>query len=442
MVARVLRRQPLERAILVVVPLAVFGVALSSSWSTTLQDVGHPVRALGLAALAALSLAYAATAPSARFDAAVAAAGAVFVAVVTLSAAWSVEPRHSIARAFAFALVLVIAAAVATGAAGDEAAARRLLWSLVAGAGLVAVAGLLVAIVSPHDSVQAATRSVGRRYRGIGVNPNTAVMLYAVALPLTAALWLGARTRSAGALATAAFLLLAGSIVAAGSRGAAAAAAGGLVVLALAHGPGRTPRVVAAGAAVAVAVTAALVTAVSAPLTAAEAAHVKSPAANTERYTPNDAEYIARLADEIGSGAAGESRSIFDTSGRLQAWRGALHQAEHRPLLGYGFGSEEAVFVDRYRSFEGGVPEDSFVGVFLQLGVVGLGLFVVFLATLAVAGLRAVRAGGQRGAVALAVMTTGIVLALVQSYIYAVGNIATLAFWLCVFLPTAARARG
>lgn len=430
--APVLRRLPLERAILIAVPVTVLGVALSSSWSTALRSVGHPVRALGLAALTALALAYALARPSGRIERTVGAAAAALVAIALLSAAWSVEPRHTLARAAAFGVVLVIAAALAIGAAVDAEARRRLLWSIVAGAALVALAGLVVAVISPHDSVQAATRSVGRRYRGIGVNPNTVAMLFAVAVPLSAALWLEARSRGARGLAAGAFLLFAGSIVAAGSRGAAAAAVAGLLVLAVAYGRGAVPRAVAAGAAVALAVTAVVITAVSAPLSEAEAARATTfPVGSTEKYTRNDAQYIVRLEDELGSGSSGTSRSVFDTSGRLQAWRGALRQGNDRPLLGYGFGTEEAVFVDRYRDFEGGVPESSFIGFFLQLGAVGLVLFVALLAALAAAALRVGRTGG----IALAVLATGIVLAVVQSYVYAVGNVATLGIWLCAFLP-------
>jgi O-antigen ligase len=123
---------------------------------------------------------------------------------------------------------------------------------------------------------------------------------------------------------------------------------------------------------------------------------------------------------------------VFDTSGRVHAWEGALRQGDDRPLLGYGFGTEEKVFVDRYRDFEGGVPENSFIGLFLQLGAVGLAVFLALLAALVGA---ALRAGGRVAAVGLAVLATGIVLAVVQSYVYAVGNVATLGVWICAFLP-------
>jgi hypothetical protein len=431
-VAPVLRRLPFERAILIAVPVTILGIALASSWSTALQSIGRPVRAAGLLALAALAVGYAWSRPG-RLNRAVIATAAAFVAVTVVSATWSVEQRHTLATAAAFAAVLVVSGAFARSA--DREAQRRLLWAVLCGAGLVAVAGLLVAVISPHRAVQAATGAVGRRYRGIGVNPNTDAMLFALAVPLSAVLWLEARRRTRIAVA-ASFVLLAGSIVAAGSRGAAAAAIAGLLVLAVSSWRTPLPRVVAAGAAIALAITAIFVTAVSAPLTPAQAAHVKTSVGNTEPYTPNDAEYILRMSDEIGSGSSASSRSFFDTSGRLEAWQGAIRQGIDRPLLGYGFGTEDAVFVDRYRAFEGGVPENSYIGVFLQLGGFGLVLLLALVAALADA---ARRRGGEQAAIGLAMLATGLVLAVVQSYIYAAGNVATLGLWLCAFLPAGGR---
>src|SRR5207249_3841395 len=174
-VAPVLRRLPLERAIPIAVPVTILGIALSSSWSTGLQDIGHPVRAAGLVALTMLAVGYAWTRPG-RLDRAVIATASAFVAVAVVSAAWSVEPHHTLATAAAFAAVLVVAATFARSA--DREAQRRLLWAVLCGAVVVAVAGLLAAVISPHEAVQAATGSVGRRYRGIGVNPNTDAMLF------------------------------------------------------------------------------------------------------------------------------------------------------------------------------------------------------------------------------------------------------------------------
>ena len=73
-----------------------------------------------------------------------------------------------------------------------------------------------------------------------------------------------------------------------------------------------------------------------------------------------------------GGGEPPVERSFFGASGRTEAWRGALQQAAERPLLGFGFGTEDKAFVDRYYGFVGSLPENSYIGISLQLGLVGL----------------------------------------------------------------------
>jgi O-antigen ligase len=175
-----------------------------------------------------------------------------------------------------------------------------------------------------------------------------------------------------------------------------------------------------------------------------------SASANTTPCTPRDAECSLRLEDEIGRPAGGgyvptKHRSIFGSSGRGQAWQGALEQGAKRPVAGYGFGTESRVFVDRYYSFEGGVPENSYIGMFLQLGAVGVGVFIALLVSLVVAGGRALvpaeRQGRVLAATCGAVLLVGLALGLFQSYLYAAGNNATLSVWICAFLLTALAAR-
>ena len=93
---------------------------------------------------------------------------------------------------------------------------------------------------------------------------------------------------------------------------------------------------------------------------------------------------LCRSAQEIGHPwwthrAGGAQRSLFNTSVRLRALRGTIDLALDRPLLGYGFGAEQWAFVNRYLAFSSGNPENGYVGIFLQLGFVGLALFVVVL---------------------------------------------------------------
>jgi O-antigen ligase len=102
-----------------------------------------------------------------------------------------------------------------------------------------------------------------------------------------------------------------------------------------------------------------------------------------------------------------------------------------RPLVGYGFGTEDRTFVDRYVFFNSNVPENSYIGVLLQLGLVGLVL--LFALSVALVG-NALRLG-SRGIVAAATASfaAALVLALFQSYLYAAGNAATITAWICAF---------
>ena len=137
-------------------------------------------------------------------------------------------------------------------------------------------------------------------------------------------------------------------------------------------------------------------------------------------------------------------RTLLGSSGRAQAWEGAIRESMERPLLGYGFGTEERVFNDRYYVFQGARPENSYIGLALQLGLVGLGLFLLGGVLLAVVFFRYVRGWQRSRPVPLAcagIVSSGLVLALIQSYVYSVGNVATVSFWLAAFLlATAPRA--
>jgi hypothetical protein len=157
-------------------------------------------------------------------------------------------------------------------------------------------------------------------------------------------------------------------------------------------------------------------------------------------YGPHDANAKLPLQDEIGfprPGHPAPKRELFDFGGRLPAWKGAIKQGVQRPVAGYGFGTEERVFVDRYYPFLSNRPENSYIGTFLQLGVVG-GVLLVVLIVLAIrAGVRA--RDDTAAAACLAVVVTGAVVALGQSYLTSVGSPATAPFWLCAFLLATAR---
>ena len=437
------RRTSLEDAIRVLLVVTIVLVALGSNWSPSVRSVAQPLWRVSLAALFAASLTYAVRSASRRrlwerSQTAVYAATLAFLAVAAVSTLWSANPRLTFERGASFALVLASAAALALASAGDAARVERLLVALAAGAVAVALLGLVVLVVTPHHALQAATQTIPSRYRGIGQNPNTTAMLFAVALPLVT--WLALTTDRRRRFVTwGALTLLAGSIVGSGSRGAFATAAVGALIVAVASAATRRRRVLAA-ATVAAALAASLGLA-AIPSPDPNATDVTNTACVDCKHNRYNVDRYFRLDDEVGNQAGGGNRTFFASTGRTQAWRGAIHQGEQRPLLGYGFGTEDHVFVDRFPLFFGGSAENSYVGIFLQLGLVGVLLLGAVALALLGGCLRAFRRlrGVDRPAAAActAALLVGLALALVQSYLYAVGNTATLTVWMCAFLGAA-----
>jgi O-antigen ligase len=373
--------------------------------------------------------------------------GSWFAALSIVSAAWSVDSRLTFERACSLALLFVAAAALALAARTRPTLPVRLLQGIFLAATACAVAGLFVLAFRHSVAVQAATVQYPARYDGLGQNPDTIAMLVGIAFPIGLWLFLRASTMWGRAFTGTALLLFVGTIAASGSRGGIVASLAGGVLLSLVY-PAPLRRRVAAALVVVVAMAAG--TAVSQipkplPLTVT----TTSPTGKKTTVTPvlpplgapvgvGEQQYGGRLQDEVDRFQTGP-RSLFQTSGRLEAWRGAVGQADARPALGYGFGTESMVFLDRFYAFNGQYVENSFIGVYLQLGAVGLISFLALLAVAAVAGVRAIRAADadSPGPALAAVVATGIVLMLVQSYAYSVGNVVTVAFWVCSFGVTA-----
>ena len=421
----------------------MFAFACGSSSVHLVNRIGHPLRWVALVLLLVLAAGWALQRwEGALLPRSVLVATCALVSVALVSALWSVAPRVSAEKAVSLGLLLAVCLLLAQACAGRPVDAARVLLGVLGGAVAVALAGLLVLATAHGFAVQAATIETPARYQGLGQNPDTAALLFAVTLPV--AVWLAVgRHRAVGIAIT---LLLFGSIVASGSRGALFAGAIGAVVPAVAWG-GRSRRTVLAGAAIAAAVAvgaflmtipqnASSPTAVAAP---AKPAPKATRYVNVEAAYPLDADIGRPLP---GNGEPATPRSFFGASGRSVAWTGAILQAADRPLVGYGFGTEGRVFVDRYYGFVGGLAENSYIGLALQLGIVGVTLLLGLVATLVVAGWPAL-AGARRSltAACLGVLAAGLAIAVIQSYVYSVGDIATGALWISAFLLPAIGAR-
>lgn len=425
-------RRALPAALALLVAATVFAVALASCSVGELILVGRPWRWRLLAVLCGVAVASAVLVGRRRRLPPLAyALPLALVGLTYLSTAWSIDPWLTARRATAFATLLVAGTALATLASGRPEIERAVLAGLLAGAAALGLGGLAVLAFAHGDAIQSADRQSPARYQGLGGNPNTAAMLLSLGVPLALWLLLDSRRLPVRALAAAALALFAGSIVASGSRGAMIAALVGSLVLLGFVLRGRR-RLVAGAAAVAAFAVGVWITQLPKPLSRpAAAAGAPAPVAverNASRALPLDQE----IGAENGSHPS-IRRRLLGSSGRSQAWAGALHTAERRPVAGYGFGTEEHAFVDRYYTFDSGLPENSYIGALLQLGIVGLVL-------LAAAGLWAVGRVPLAPA-AGACLAGGLVLGLTQSYLFAVGNDATIPVWLSWFMLAAAQGR-
>jgi len=418
--------------------MLVLNLAFASSINNSFLLLGRALRFWLLIELVIVTWAYLAwRAPRVRLAAAPFAALGAFLALAFVSVLWTVRTHSTEKRALAFLALALVGLAVAAVADARPEAVRRVLEALVAAAAIIALLGLYMLWVSHDQAVQSASLQYPARYRGMGQNPNTVPLLLAPALPLALWLWTRARSRAGRAVAAGAALLFDGSIVASGSRGALIAALVGTAVWVLTLPRGWRLRLALLGAAAAVFAADVAIMQIPKPVSASAVSHSHTGPHRVIR----DAELLLPLEDEIGrpgKHAPPIRRTLFGTSGRARAWDAALHQVAHRPAAGYGFGTEAEVFVDRYYGFDSTVPENSYIGVALQLGIVG---FVVFLAVLAAVAWVAVVALRRLTGAALAaaracaaVFAAGLVLGLTQSYLTSPGNLASPAVWLAALL--------
>jgi hypothetical protein len=451
------RRLTLERALQLSIVATILTAVLAAGAILSWLETARKLRWVALAALVALSLAYAWRRRGGPKPLPLYAAGAALVLLALASAAWSAFPTLTAARGTALALLFLACGAIASATAGRPDAIRPVLDAVLAGTVVVALGGLVVLVVEYDRAVAPATTVTPARYQGLGGGPDTAMMVLSIGVPLAARALLDAGSR-VGRLAGGSMLaLLLGSIIASGSRGALAASFSGLLVYALLARRGARRRLAAAAAVLsllAVAVGISLVPQELPPGSTNPSRAFVPPDPVSPALTPRpgyaNANLVLRLQDDIGHPPLGVAdtprvRTLLSTSGRAEAWSGALGQAIERPLLGYGFGTEDRVFVDRYVHFNSGVPESSYVGFVLQLGAIGAATFLLLIALLLVPAARAHRllAGRELGlaAACAGALVAGLVLACFQSYIYAVGNNATAAVWLCAFLLAATTTR-
>lgn len=416
------------------VAATVFATSLGSSSVPGLVRVGGTLRWIALLALLVVgAVAALARGERLRLPLAVGAGAVWLVALALVSSLWSVEPVLTAKRGISLGLVLGAAGLLAYAAAGRPLFAERLVEGIVAGAAAVALAGLPLLALDHGAAVHAASYGVPARYQGIGQSPNTVALLLALAVPLAA--WIAiARHRLLG---IAALVLFAGTLAASASRGGLVGAlVGSLIVVALTSWSARV-RVGLAALACVVFAGAVAAGRLSHSLPAPSGGP-SAPAAAAPQPRYADVDRSFPLGDDVGRPLPGQgdnegTRTLLGSSGRTAVWDYALGQVLQRPVSGFGFGTEDRVFFDRFANFQGDRVENSYIGLLLQLGAVGLASFVTLIAGAVLAGRRALRGRGF-GVAAVGALAGGLVVALVQSYVYSAGDIAALTFWVAAAL--------
>jgi O-antigen ligase len=130
-------------------------------------------------------------------------------------------------------------------------------------------------------------------------------------------------------------------------------------------------------------------------------------------------------------------------SGRTIAWQLGLRYLSECPLTGFGFGNEELVLPthgveEGFWTFTGYYFHNSYLGLAVQVGVIGALVFYLPLVALALAEWRTpgrLDEGALRYALR-GVLFTGLVVATFESWIYAMGNAHAFPFWTSVMLLT------
>lgn len=418
--------------------LVVFAGAANSGNVAFLQRAAERGRGPLLILLLALALAAAAAVRREwRLRPAVAVTLAVLLLYFLDTTAWAVLPATTLKKLAALVGIVVIGAVIAGLAPARPAFARLVLDGLLVGIGMVVTAGFLLWLVDPSRAVQPATVEYAARFIGIGDNPDTAASLLALGMPLALARVLAPGSREARVLAGLLLVAIAAEVIASGSRGALIAGFPAMFAVVALSRFSRMTLAVGLVAVVAAFGVSAWITSLPGPLT--HGPHTKTVEIT---HLPVNAEKIVPLDQEIGSPWWKShtlhiaQRTLLGFGVRLRALRGGIHQGLGRPLLGTGFGAEE--FVNRYYGYNSENPEDGYVGIFMQTGVLGLALFLAFvIVSLGPFARRSVRmrtGPGTAPFAAAGVVVAGLLLAVSQSFFHSAGNIDAVPFWLMLLL--------
>ncbi len=153
------------------------------------------------------------------------------------------------------------------------------------------------------------------------------------------------------------------------------------------------------------------------------------------------AEPQVTLREALDLTANPRSLEFNTASGRTVVWKLGLDYLKQRPWLGFGFGTEELVLNEQgfdatYSAFFGSYFHNSYLGLALQVGLIGSVLFFFPLAALTWSEWRSreVFSHARLRFALRATLLTGLVVSCLESWVYSMGNAFAFFYWTSIML--------
>jgi len=121
------------------------------------------------------------------------------------------------------------------------------------------------------------------------------------------------------------------------------------------------------------------------------------------------------------------------SSGRVEKWKTMVSLIKKRPLLGYGFGTEDLLFRHFGLKFEtpGLYAHNTFLGMAVQMGVLG---FILFFSPLFYLLFRSSKTKDNLVYALNGMIIGGLTVGFFESWIYSVGSAFAFPFWVGIVI--------
>lgn len=125
--------------------------------------------------------------------------------------------------------------------------------------------------------------------------------------------------------------------------------------------------------------------------------------------------------------------SLAIGGGRFEAWNVGWDLLRQKPWTGYGFGTEDILFEQfgvRFLKHGGAMVHNSYLGLSLQIGILGAGVFFSWMFITAIKGIRScLKIRDPLLSALVGTLVAGLIISLTESWLYSAGNSQSLPFW-------------